>query len=41
MQHREPSLVLCDDLEGGMERGGSRERGYIFISMSMSMSVSI
>ena len=32
MQHREPSLALCDDLEGWNEgrEGGSGGRGYMY-----------
>ena len=31
--HSEPSLALCDDLEGwdGVREGGSRGKGYIII----------
>ena len=34
IQHREPSLVLCDDLKGwdGGGEGGSRERGVCVLS---------
>ena len=37
LQHRELSLVLCDDLDGRAGRrqwkGGSRARGYIYIQL--------